>query len=36
MGKIIKWVAIIVAIVVLGIVAYSMLLAPILERGWKQ
>jgi hypothetical protein len=35
MGKVMKWVAIIMAIVVLAIVAYTMLLAPILERGWQ-
>jgi hypothetical protein len=35
MGKVMKWVAIIIAIVVLAIVAYTMLLAPILERGWQ-
>jgi hypothetical protein len=27
--------AIIIAIVVLAIVAYTMLLSPILERGWQ-
>ena len=35
MGKLMKWVAIIIAIVVLVIVAYTILLAPILERGWE-
>ena len=35
MGKVMKWVAIIIAIVVLVIVAYTMLLSPILERGWQ-
>jgi len=35
MGKTIKLVAIIIAIAVLAIVAYTMLLAPILERGWQ-
>ena len=33
--KIVKWIAILVAIVVLGIVGYSMLLSPILQRGWQ-
>jgi len=33
--KIVKWIAILVAVVVLAIVAYSMLLSPILQRGWE-
>jgi hypothetical protein len=35
MGGIIKWVAIIAAIIIIVIVAYSMLLSPILQRGWQ-
>lgn len=35
MGKIVKLLAIIAAVVILGIVAYSMLLSPILQRGWQ-
>jgi hypothetical protein len=35
MGGIIKWVAIIAAIVIIVIVAYSMLISPILQRGWQ-
>jgi hypothetical protein len=35
MGKFVKLVAIIAAIVILAIVAYTMLLSPILERGWQ-
>ena len=35
MGKSIKWVAIIAAVVILGIVVYTILLCPILERGWQ-
>jgi len=35
MGKIIKLLAIIAAVVILGIVAYVMLLSPILQRGWQ-
>jgi hypothetical protein len=35
MGKIIKLLAIIAAVVILGIVVYSMLLSPILQRGWQ-
>ncbi len=34
MGRLIKWVAIIAAIVILGIVVYHALIFPILERGW--
>ncbi len=33
--KIVKWIAILVAIVVLAIVCYSMFLTPILQRGWQ-
>jgi hypothetical protein len=35
MGKIVKLLAIIAAVVILGIVAYSMILSPILQRGWQ-
>jgi hypothetical protein len=35
MGKIVKLLAIIAAVVILGIVAYTMLLSPILQRGWQ-
>ena len=35
MGGIIKWVAIIAAIVIIVIVAYTMLVSPILQRGWQ-
>jgi hypothetical protein len=33
--KVVKWIAILAAIVVLGIVCYSMFLTPILQRGWQ-
>jgi len=33
--KIVKWIAILVAIAVLAIVCYTMLLSPILQRGWQ-
>jgi len=35
MGGIFKWVAIIIAIIIIAIVAYTMLLSPILQRGWQ-
>jgi len=35
MGKTIKLVAIIAAVVILGIVAYTMLISPIIQRGWQ-
>jgi len=35
MGKIVKLVAIIAAIVILAIIVYTMLLSPILQRGWE-
>jgi hypothetical protein len=35
MGGIFKWVAIIIAIIIIAVVAYTMLLSPILQRGWQ-
>jgi hypothetical protein len=35
MGKLIKWVAILAAVVIGAIVVYAMLLSPILQRGWQ-
>jgi len=34
MGKMIKWVIFAAAIVVAAIVGYSIVIAPILKRGW--
>jgi len=35
MGKITKWLVIIVVVIIAAIIGYSMILAPIIKRGWE-